>query len=77
MGGNMRTKELIVEFLDSRKTATTDEIKTFLNEKTRHGVTMSQVGNLVAKHPLIEKIDYVDISSPLGRYKQCVWKLKD
>ncbi len=74
---NMRTKELIVEFLESRKTATTDEIKTFLNKRTRHGVTMQQLGNLVAKHPLIEKIDYVDISSHTGRYKQCVWKLKD
>lgn len=77
MGNNMRSKELIVEFLESRKTATTDEIKRFLNKRTRHGVTMQQLGNLVAKHPLIEKIDYVDISSPTGRYKQCVWKLKD
>ena len=74
---NMRTKELIVEFLESRKTAATGEILRFLNERTRHGVTMPQLGNLVAKHPLIEKIDYVDISSNTGRYKQCVWKLKD
>ncbi len=74
----MRAKELICEYLQKQTTASTSQIITYLNDKLRYGVTTNQVGNLLARHPRIEKAYFLDEIKPNGRRnRECVWKLKD
>lgn len=76
--GSARAKDLICRYLKNKKTASTNQIITYLNRKMKYGVTTNQVGNLLARHPRIEKAYFLDETKPNGhRNRQCVWKLKD
>ena len=75
--GNQRVKDLIVECLRENTKAPTSKVIDYINEKTKWGATTNQVSNILSKHPLVEKVDFIDTTKSNGvRERQCVWKLK-
>ena len=55
------------------------EIKDIINERTKHGTTMSELGNVLGKDPIFRKVKQIKIVSCAGRrngnYKVFVWSL--
>ena len=50
-----RIRKQIVDFLNFKISATTHEIYEHINQKSKHGVTMAGLSNLLSKDKLIQK----------------------
>lgn len=74
MAGTKRMREKIIKMLGNGP-KTTSEIYAELNNQLRHGVTMNQLGNVLGKSSVIEKIGYTDLRS-LDGDRVCTWRLK-
>lgn len=71
-----RLRKWLVVCLEEKGEASTGEIYDFVNDKLRYGVTMNQLGNLLARDPRIEKLGVVERYSLDHRVRQQVWRIK-
>ena len=57
----------------------TSEIYTYLNDNTRHGVSMNQLGNILAKAPEIKKTGLQRVLKEIqtGSHENAIWTLND
>ena len=71
-------KKKIVKFLEDGKKTTT-EILCHLNDTSRHGTTMNQLGNILSKTTDIKKIGMARIGKPMspGSHENAVWAIAD
>lgn len=74
MAGTKRMKKKIIKMLESGPKSTS-ELYEELNIQLKHGVTMNQLGNVLGKSAVIEKIGYEDLRSLDGE-RVCTWRLK-
>ena len=71
----IRLRNEIVKYL-SDKEANTTTIYEHLCKKYRHGTTMCQLGNILAKDPRFIKVGSERKTGALsGRYSICIWTL--
>lgn len=74
-----RIIERIKEFLAERPRSTR-EIVDHINETTRHGTSMNQAVNVLAKNKVFERVGHTTIrqnQNRYGSYNQLVWGLRD
>jgi hypothetical protein len=75
MPGTIRLRNAIVNYL-SDKEANTTSIYEHLCEKSRHGTTMCQLVNILAKDPRFIKVGSTKKAGAFsGAYQICVWTL--
>ena len=78
----MKTKRLrthIITYLRENGAKSTTEIKDHLNQRTRHGTTMNQLGNILAKCSEFRKLEEPAMVSSVTHsgYKVCVGELDE
>jgi len=71
-----RIRGLIVDFLGSKRTATTHEIYDHINQKSKHGVTMAGLSNLLSKDKSIQKQGTSLAHTVASRYQGTLWRLR-
>ena len=81
--GSVRTYNRILEMLTEREEASTREILDFCNNYrtqrgriSQTGVTMTQLGNILAKYPAFVRIGDTLTAGYSGKYKIAVWTLR-
>lgn len=77
MAGTQRIREKIVSYMREKGEGTTADILEYVNENSRHGTTMNQLGNILAKSKVFVKVDYIDETVFEHRNRVCTWKLRD
>ena len=71
---HVKLLSLIVKTLEENGPMSTPSILEVVNTTTRHGTTMFELGNVLAKNPEIEHYGKTWTQSILGdRYEVCVW----
>lgn len=77
----MKTRRLranIVDYLRENGPMSTTAIKDHLNQRMRHGTTMQQLGNVLAKYKDFKQCGMERVSGILsGGYMVCVWELNE
>ena len=72
-----RLRQNVKKYLLERGEASSTEISEHVNSTMRHGATMQQLGNILAKDRDIVKVGTTRKSGALsGRYEMCIWSLK-
>lgn len=54
---------------------TTDEIKNYINKRSRHGTTSHALGNILSKHKRFQKKGKKNVSRGWSEYKVTIWGL--
>lgn len=73
---NAFKKEKIYNFLKDNIQLSTREIQDLMNNNTKWGITMTELGNILARTPEFEKIGFTDVHNINNRMRVCVWGLK-
>ena len=71
-----KRQEKIYSYLKEHIQLSTREIQDLLNNNNKWGVTMNELGNLLARTPEFEKIGYADINNLNRRMRVCIWGIK-
>ena len=80
MGRTARIREQIVKLLEKEGKCHTRRIYEHVNDSSRWGATMNQIGNVLAKDKRFRKCDnMVRIGNMVGqpKYPVCEWELKE
>ena len=73
----MRLRLAVEEFLTQREEASTGEVFDFINGKLRHGTTMSQLVNILARGPQFEDTGAErQVATVCGRTTHKIWAMK-
>tara|TARA_B100001778_G_C18367788_1_gene529382 strand:+ start:68 stop:340 length:273 start_codon:yes stop_codon:yes gene_type:complete len=73
-----RLRNRVEKYLEKNIEASTGAIFEHINNTTRHGTTMHQLGNCLAKDPRFQKIGITRVKSLNGgNYSQMVWQLRE
>lgn len=74
----MRLKLAVEEFLTLREEASTGEVFDFVNSKLRHGTTMSQLTNILAKCPQFKDTgEQRRVNTLGGRTTHKIWTMTE
>ena len=71
-----RIRKQIVDFLNFKISATTHEIYEYINQKSKHGVTMAGLSNLLSKDKLIQKQGTSQAHTVASSYQGTLWRLR-
>ena len=71
-----RVRNIIVDFLKTKKHASTHEIYDHVNQACKHGVTMAGLSNLLSKDKSIEKDGTTLAHTVVSRYHGSIWRLR-
>lgn len=77
MAKTQRIREKIVSYMAEEGEVTTADILEYVNKNSRHGTTMNQLGNILAKSKMFVKVDFIDETVFNHRNRVCTWKLRD
>ena len=72
-----RVKNRIIDLMREEGEMTTKEIYFVMNLVTHHGITMNQLGNVLAKGREFEKVGFVNNTQSGERHRCIVWRLSN